>query len=100
MRIPEAPKTSHATVSLSPQNRTSCTLKHEVLLLWIIIALLDPEMVPDSESGSRSTDLTGSGFRIHRNTGIDTAVAYSVLTVLGLNLNLIPYGTNIYRSVH
>ncbi len=95
MRIPEAPKTSHATVSLSPQNRTSCTSKHEIskkcLLLWIIIALLDPELVPDSESGSRSIDLTGSGFRIHPNTGIDTAVAYSVLTVLGLNLNLIPY---------
>jgi hypothetical protein len=42
-------------------------------------------------SMSNYTDLTGSGFRIHRNIGIDTAVAYSVLTVLGLNLNLIPY---------
>jgi hypothetical protein len=31
------------------------------LLLWVILALLDPDPEPDSENGSGSTDLIESG---------------------------------------
>jgi hypothetical protein len=37
MRILEAPKTSQATVSLTPENRTSCTLKHEIFFIYLLV---------------------------------------------------------------